>query len=116
MTASFYGRAMLFNISGNCLSVPLHYSVPLGISVGGTGNVITGNTSNGNNSGTVLPPYGVGIFVGQNGSLGSVSNNVIIDNSTSGNQTDDLYDSNAQCGTDHWVLNLFKTGNLTCIH
>lgn len=114
----FVGNSGSQNLSMNNTIVGNHVrsNVPLGISVGGTGNVITGNTSNGNNSGTVLPPYGVGIFVGQNGFLGSVSNNVIIDNSTSGNQTDDLYDSNAQCGTDHWVLNLFKTGNLTCIH
>jgi hypothetical protein len=91
-------------------------NVPLGISVGGSGNVITGNTANANNSGIYLSPYGVGIIVNQSGSPGAVSNNVIINNSTSNNQTDDLYESNAQCGTDHWVLNSFTTSNLTCIH
>ena len=91
-------------------------NVPFGISVGGSGNIVTGNTSSDNNSGNDLSPYGVGIFVNQTGSPGPVSNNVIIDNLTSNNQTDDLDDANAQCGTDHWVLNSFKTSNLTCIH
>jgi hypothetical protein len=91
-------------------------NIPLGISVGGTGNVITGNTSKGNNNGSDLGPYGVGILVIPSGSPGPVSNNLIIDNSTENNQTDDLDDSNAQCGTDRWILNTFTTRNLTCIH
>lgn len=91
-------------------------NVPLGISVGGSGNVVTGNISNGNNNGNDLSPYGVGIFVNQAGSPGPVSDNVIIDNFTSSNQTDDLYESNPNCGTDHWLLNKHKTNNLTCIH
>jgi hypothetical protein len=91
-------------------------NVPLGISVGGTGNVITGNTANANSSGEDASPYGIGIFVAQSGSPGPVANNVLIDNVTSQNQTDDLSDSNALCGTDHWILNTFTTRNLACVH
>lgn len=114
----FVGNSGSQNLSMNNTIVDnkVGSNVPLGISVGGTGNVIAGNTSNNNNSGTDVSPYGVGIFVNQSGSPGPVSDNVIIDNFTSHNQTDDLYESNAQCGTDHWILNNFTTSNLTCIH
>jgi hypothetical protein len=114
----FVGNSGSQNLSMNNIIVgnQVGYNVPLGISVGGSGNVITGNTANRNNNGTVSSPYGVGICVVASGSPGPVGNNVVIDNATSDNQTDDLDDSNAQCGTDHWVLNTFKTSNLTCIH
>jgi hypothetical protein len=114
----FVGNSGSENLSMNNVIIgnEVSYNVPWGISVGGTGNVVTSNTANGNNSGQVLAPYGIGIFIAETGSPGPVSNNVVIDNSTSKNQTDDLYDSNAHCGTDHWILNSFTSSNLTCIH
>lgn len=116
-TGIFVGNSGSANLSMNNVIVGnvVRDNVPLGISVGGTGNVITGNTSKGNNSGSESL-YGVGILVISSGSPGPVGNSLIIDNSTVNNQTDDLDDSNAQCGTDHWILNTFTTRNLTCIH
>jgi hypothetical protein len=91
-----------------------NYNIPWGISVGGTGNVVASNTANGNNNGGF--GGGWGIFAAGAGFPGPVNNNLVIDNSASQNEADDLYDSNAQCGTDRWVLNKFTTRSLTCIH
>jgi hypothetical protein len=70
--------------------------------------LVTGNTANYNNDGNL--PFGVGISVDGSGY------NVMIDNTALKNQTIDLSESNAQCGTDHWAVNTFTTSNRTCIH
>lgn len=85
-----------------------NYNATTGISVGGTGNVVASNTANSNNT-DGQPPGGWGIYAGGN-------NNLIIGNTASGNQTYDLYDSNVNCGTDHWVSNMFTTHNEGCVH
>jgi hypothetical protein len=110
----FVGDSGSQNLSKNNFIVGNHTNdnVPSGISVGGTGNVIASNTANGNNDGGF--GGGWGIIVDAVGFSGP--GNLIIDNSASQNEVDDLYDTNAQCGTDHWVLNEFRNRNLTCIH
>jgi hypothetical protein len=89
-------------------------NIPFGIWVGGTGNVVTSNNVNGNNYGG--EGGGWGIFAAATGFPGTVNNNLVINNSALQNEVDDVYDSNAECGTDHWLLNSFKTRNEGCIH
>jgi hypothetical protein len=111
-TGIFVGNSGSQNLSIDNLIVgnQANYNVTEGISVGGTGNVVTGNTAAQNNNGDILPPVGVGIGVGGPGS------NLVIDNTAFKNQTEDLYDGNPHCGTDHWAVNTFTTSNQTCIH
>jgi parallel beta-helix repeat protein len=106
----FVGNSGSQNLSMNNVIVnnKASYNNIIGISVTGTGNLVTGNTANYNNDGNL--PIGVGISVDGSGY------NVMIDNTALKNQTIDLSESNAQCGTDHWAVNTFTTSNQTCIH
>jgi len=52
-----------------------------------------------------------GIAVEQGG-----SQNTLVDNSSLGNTTDDLFDGNSSCGSDLWQANAFAKSNASCIH
>jgi parallel beta-helix repeat protein len=98
-----------YRITGN----QANDTVPFGIEVGGSGNIVVSNTTIGNNLGG--DGDGWGIFIVPIGFPSPVENNLIMNNSSSNNEVDDGYDSNPQCGTDRWVLNDLTTGNQPCV-
>jgi len=79
---------------------------------GSTNNQISGNITNDNNTAgcsSVSPCPGVWIMQGATG-------NYITGNVSLGNVPFDLEDDNANCDSNTWEGNRFKTANETCIH
>jgi len=102
------------NISDNAVA-----GIYLGCSsTGPMGQVCTGRSGSvatKSNSIYALTVGGIqnyGIAVEQGGSL-----NTVVNNSSSGNTTDDLFDGNSGCGSNLWQANAFVTSNnSSCIH
>ncbi len=80
-----------------------------GIAVFTTGNLITNNTANDNNS--EGEGYGWGIYLGA-----SAGGNFVTDNTASGNELYDADDESPRCGSNHWNSNMFTKVNQKCIH
>jgi parallel beta-helix repeat protein len=74
-----------------------------GIDVQGTGNELDANTASGNRR---------GIFVEAGATGNKLHGNTALGNSPS----DDLFDGNPGCDSNHWDGNHFATANQSCIH
>jgi hypothetical protein len=80
-----------------------------GIFVTGNNNEIHANTTNNNSE--------HGLWLSQNGITGNfASGNNISGNTSLNNPVFDMEDDNANCGTNKWRGNKFRTANMSCIH
>ena len=78
------------------------------VSDGSTGTKVAFNVVHGNGSGISISEHP--------GTTNPATSVTVFDNISIGNTTFDMFDLNANCDADSWMLNFFSTSNQSCIH